>query len=109
GPFIGMADVINLHALRWEKGGDGKSVRMLTLQQLEGEESQLAEELKRARAALVKLLSEHDEIMVEKFFECEENHLEVPSIDILNSLRRCLLKQGSMIIPVFAGASFRNM
>ncbi|RMJ26337.1 hypothetical protein PHISP_02771 [Aspergillus sp. HF37] len=109
GRFAGMADAINLHALRWEQGGDGKSVRMFTVRQLESEEGQLAEELKRARAALVELLSEHDEGMVEKFFECEEDHLAVPPIDILNSLRRCLLKHGSMIIPVFAGASFRNM
>lgn len=109
GRFVGLADAVNLHALRWEQGGDGKSVRMLTIQQLESEESQLAEEVKRARAALVELLSEHDEGMVEKFFEYEENHLQIPPIDILNSLRRCLLKHGSMIIPVFAGASFRNM
>ena len=107
--FIGVADVINLHGLRWEEGGDGKSVKMLSLEQLENEESKFAEELKKARAALVELLSEHDEAMVEKFFECEEDHLSVPPMDILNSLRRCLLKQGNLIIPVFAGASFRNM
>lgn len=107
--FIGVADVVNLHGLRWEEGGDGKSVKMLTLEQLENEESQFAEELKKARAALVELLSENDEAMVEKFLDCEENHFKVPPMDILNSLRRCLLKQGSSIIPVFAGASFRNM
>lgn len=106
--FIGVADVVNLQGLRWEQG-DGKSVKMLKLDQLQSEDSQLAEELKRARAALVELLSEHDEVMVEKFLECEEDHLAVPAIDILHSLRRCLLKQDSSIIPVFAGASFRNM
>lgn len=109
GPFIGIADAVNLHALRWEEGGDGKSVKMVSLQRLETEESHLARELQRARVALVELLSEHDEVMVEKFFECEEDHLAVPPIDILNSLRRSLLKHGSMIIPIFAGASFRNV
>ncbi|PLB43224.1 translation elongation factor G2 [Aspergillus steynii IBT 23096] len=108
GRFIGVADAINLQGLRWDDG-DGKSVKMYTLEQLDSEESQLAEELRRARTALVELLSEHDEIMVEKFFECED-HLAVPAHDILESLRRCLLREeGRKIIPVFAGASFRNI
>ena len=110
GRFVGVADAINLHALRWEEGGDGKSVKLLDLQQLDKEESQLAGELRRARTALVELLSEHDEDLVEKFFECQEDHMAVPPNDITNSLRRCLLEnQASRIIPVFAGASFRNI
>ncbi|KAE8314684.1 ribosome-releasing factor 2, mitochondrial [Aspergillus transmontanensis] len=109
GRFFGIADAINLQGLRWEEG-DGKSVKMFNLEQLASEEPQLAEELKRARVALVELLSEHDEAMVEKFFDCEEDHLAVPANDILESLRRCLLEeQGRKIIPIFAGASFRNI
>ncbi|OJJ96843.1 hypothetical protein ASPACDRAFT_1874144 [Aspergillus aculeatus ATCC 16872] len=109
GRFVGVADVINLQGLRWEDG-DGKSVKMLNLQQLEAEEGRLAQELKRARTALVELLSEYDELMVEQFFEHDEDHLAVPANEILQSLRRCLLQeQGRKIIPVFAGASFRNV
>lgn len=109
GCFVGVADVINLHGLRWSDG-DGKSVKMLGLQQLDQEESQLAVELRRARAALVELLSEHDDELVEKFFEYDEDHLAVPPQDIINSLRRCLIEnKSSRIIPVFAGASFRNI
>lgn len=109
GRFVGVADAISLKGLRWDEGGDGKSVKMFDLKQMEQEENQLAQELKRARVALVELLSEHDEVMVEKFLECEEEHLAVAPLDILNSIRRCLLEQGNKIIPVFAGASFRNM
>lgn len=109
GRFVGVADVVSLKGLRWEESGDGKSVKVLSLEQLGQEEGKLAQELKRAREVLVELLSEHDEIMVEKFLECEENHLAVAPLDIINSLRRCLLQQGNKIIPVFAGASFRNM
>lgn len=110
GQFIGVADAINLQALRWSEGSDGKSVKMLGMAQLEQEAQPLAEELRRARVALVELLSEHDEEMVEKFFECNEDHLAVPSSDILVSLRRCLVeKPSSRIIPVFAGASFKNI
>ncbi|KAF4260146.1 hypothetical protein CNMCM8812_005571 [Aspergillus fumigatus] len=109
GRFVGVADAINLQGLRWEEG-DGKVVKMLSLEQLDAEEAQLGKELRRARIALVELLSEHDEAMVEKFLECDENHLAVPPQDILESLRRCLLEEsGSNIVPIFAGASFRNI
>lgn len=109
GRFIGVADAINLQGLRWDDG-DGKSVKMFDLQQLDAEDGQLAQELRRARVALVELLSEHDETMIERFFDCDEDHLAVPPLDILESLRRCLHQQtGRKIIPVFAGASFRNI
>ncbi|KAJ5921282.1 Ribosome-releasing factor 2 [Penicillium verhagenii] len=108
GPFIGVADAINLQGLRWKEGEDGRSVKMMNLEQLDAEEPALAEELRRARIALVELLSEQDEIMVEKFFEYED-HLAVPSMDIIDSLRRCVLDPTSRIVPLFAGASFRNM
>ncbi|KAL2833114.1 elongation factor G, domain II-domain-containing protein [Aspergillus pseudoustus] len=95
--------------MRWE-GGDGKSVKRLSLEELNEVEVQLAQELRLARIALVELLSEHDDTMVEKFLESEEDHLLVSPQDILDSLRRCLLEgKGRKIIPVFAGASFRNI
>lgn len=109
GRFVGVADAINLQGLLWS-GGDGKSVKRFSLPELDEAESQLAQELRRARVALVELLSEHDEIIVEKFFENEEDHLSVSPADILDSLRRCLLEgNGRKIIPIFAGASFRNI
>ncbi|CAG8899912.1 unnamed protein product [Penicillium egyptiacum] len=109
GPFIGVADAIHLKGLRWKEGEDGRTVKVADLQQLEAEEPALAAELRRARIALIELLSEHDEEIVEKFFEREEDHLAVSSADITESLRRCVLDQTSRIVPLFAGASFRNM
>jgi elongation factor G len=109
GPFVGVADAIHLQGLRWKGGEDGRAVKMADLKQLEAEEPALAQELRRARIALVELLSEQDEDIVEKFFECDEDHLAVPSADIIESLRRCVLDQSSRIVPLFAGASFRNM
>ncbi|KAL2865608.1 mitochondrial elongation factor MEF2 [Aspergillus lucknowensis] len=109
GPFLGVADAINLQGFRWE-GGDGKSVKRFSLQELDDIEGQLAQELRRARVALVELLSEHDDTMVEKFLDSEEDHLMVSSNDILDSLRRCLLQgKERKVIPIFAGASFRNI
>ncbi|KAJ5495057.1 Ribosome-releasing factor 2 [Penicillium diatomitis] len=109
GAFVGVADAINLQGLRYKVGDDGRSVKMLSLEQLEVEEPSLARELRNARVALVELLSEKDDAIVEEFFECDENHLAVSSMAIISSLRRCVLDQFSQVIPVFAGASFRNM
>lgn len=109
GRFTGIADVVSLQGLLWKEGGDGKSVKVFDLAGLENEDKRLAEELKRARIALVELLSEHDEDMVESFFE-HEDHPKVPPMTILRSLRKCLLgPEAQKIIPVFAGSSFRNM
>jgi elongation factor G len=109
GRFTGVADVINLRGLLYPEGGDGKGVKVFTLQELEREHIELAAELKRARIALVELLSEHDDTMIETFLESNEDHLAVPAMSILSSLRRCILTEKNRIIPLFAGASFRNI
>ena len=109
GAFVGVADAVNLQGLRYKAGDDGRSVKMLNLEQLETEEPSLAQELRRARIALVELLSEKDDAIVEEFFECDEDHLAVSPKSIIDSLRRCVLDQSTRVIPVFAGASFRNM
>ncbi|KIX09521.1 uncharacterized protein Z518_00601 [Rhinocladiella mackenziei CBS 650.93] len=109
GRFMGVGDVINLEGLMYEHGGDGKEIQRYPLSRLEQEHPYLAQELRRARAALVELLGEHDDELVEAFFEAEEDHLNITPAQILDSLRRCLLADNSMIIPVFAGASFRNI
>lgn len=110
GKLQGVGDVISLQGLLWEPSGDGKKISMSELGTLESLDSRLAEELKKARVALVELLSEHDDTMVENFLEHDEDHLAVTPMEILSSLRRCLLKDsGNMIIPTFAGASFKNI
>lgn len=109
GRFTGIGDAISLQGLRWDERGDGKDVKMVGLSALEQTDGNFAAHIKDARIALVELLSEHDETMVEKFLENDEDHLAVKPIDILESLRRCLLKEGSQVVPVFAGASFRNI
>ncbi|ETN40234.1 translation elongation factor G [Cyphellophora europaea CBS 101466] len=109
GSFVGIADVLKLQAMKYDLGSDGKHFKRLSLRDLDAEEPHLAKELRRARAALVELLSEHDDALVEAFFDANEDHLAVSSEDILRSLRRCLLRENSPVAPVFAGASFRNI
>jgi elongation factor G len=109
GRFTGVADVVNLRGLLYPEGGDGKTFKVFTLQELEESHAGLASELKRARTALIELLSEHDDTMVNTFLQSDEDHLAVSAMAILSSLRRCLLTENNRIIPLFAGASFRNI
>ncbi|KAF3482489.1 elongation factor G [Arthroderma uncinatum] len=110
GRLQGVGDVVSLQGMLWELGGDGKKVSLSRLDALEQSDSQFAAELKKARIALVELLSEHDDAMVESFLEHDEDHLAVKPIEILESLRRCLLQDAeNKLIPTFAGASFKNI
>ena len=109
GRFTGIGDVVNMQGLLYPEAGDGKTIRALSLTELTEVNAGLAAELERARTALIELLSEHDETMVEHFLEANEDHLAVSPIQVLSSLRRCLLDRDGKVVPVFAGASFRNI
>jgi len=109
GKLVGVADAIGLKGMLWKQGGDGKEIAAFAGAELEKQDSKLATELKQARVALVELLSEHDDEMVEKFLEADEDHLAISSQDIIASLRRCALQYPQQVAPVFAGASFRNV
>ncbi|KAI9804466.1 MAG: hypothetical protein M1825_001365 [Sarcosagium campestre] len=107
--FVGVGDAVELRGMKWAEGGDGKDVQAVDLESLKQKDRQFAEEIARARVALVELLSEHDDEMVNKFLEHNEDHLAIPAVDIIESLRRCVLSGEMAIVPVFAGASFKNM
>ncbi|KAL8792490.1 MAG: hypothetical protein Q9195_004946 [Heterodermia aff. obscurata] len=107
--FVGVADAINLRLLKWAGSPDGKCITALELDDLDGNHEALGIELRKARAALVEIISEYDDEMVEKYLEYEEDHLAIPSADIIASLRRCTLNPNCNIVPIFAGASFRNI
>lgn len=109
GRFIGLGDAVGLRAFRWTEGGDGRGFQITLIDDFPSSDAGFAQEIKKARRALVELLSEHDEHMVEKYLEVDEDHLAIASDDIIASLRRCVLNQSSNIVPVFAGASFQNM
>lgn len=107
--LAGVGDVISLRGLWWKEGGDGKTISIFSLQDLMKEDEKLATELCKARVALVELLSEHDEELVEEFLEHGEDHLAIPPERIMAALRRCTLQPIQRVFPVFAGASFKNV
>lgn len=109
GDFTGVGDVVNLRGMLWQAGGDGRDIKAFSLDELEKTNQAFADEIKKARVALVELLSEHDDIMVEYFLEHDEDHFAISGIQIMQSLRRVVLQAPQNVIPVFAGASFRNI
>ncbi|KAI9050562.1 hypothetical protein LZ554_005723 [Drepanopeziza brunnea f. sp. 'monogermtubi'] len=109
GRFTGVGDAINLCALKWSEGGDGKTIQSYNLEQLAQEDPGLRSELITARAALVEGICEFDERLLETWLECDDDTLAVPPQAIRDSLRRCIFDGSGRLIPVFAGASFRNI
>lgn len=108
GKFVGVLDAINLRGLYWEQGGDGSIFDVHDYQSLTALDSDLAEELKKARVALVEILTEHDDKMVEEYIDADEDFMAIAPAVIIESLRKSLLSAENKITPVFAGASFRN-
>ncbi|KAF1938091.1 P-loop containing nucleoside triphosphate hydrolase protein [Clathrospora elynae] len=109
GDFVGVGDVVNLRGMLWQVGGDGRDIQAFGLEDLGKTDEKFAEEIKKARIALVEILSEYDDVMVEHFLEHDEDHVAIPAIQIMQSLRRVVLQAPQKVIPVFAGASFRNI
>jgi elongation factor G len=109
GKFTGVGDAINLCALKWKEGGDGKSIETFNLQELVKEDTGLRDELMKARNALVEALCEFDEELLSTWLDCGDDALAVPAQAIRDSLRRCIIDGSGRLIPVFAGASFRNI
>ncbi|CAI9633281.1 p-loop containing nucleoside triphosphate hydrolase protein [Alternaria burnsii] len=109
GDFVGVGDAINLRGMLWQAGGDGRDIQAFGLEELSKTDEKFAEEIKKARVALVEILSEHDDVMVEHFLEHDEDHLAISGLQIMQSLRRVVLQAPQKVIPVFAGASFRNI
>ena len=109
GRFMGIGDVIGLKAYRWADGGDGKIIDIIDIDDLPPTDANFGQEIRNARLALVELLAEHDDVMVEDYLACNEDHLAISAAKLNASLRRCVLDAASNIVPVFAGASFRNI
>ncbi|KAH8601547.1 putative ribosome-releasing factor 2, mitochondrial [Bisporella sp. PMI_857] len=109
GRFTGVGDAINLCALKWEEGGDGKDIAIFDLERLQSEDPTLRAEIIKARAALIECLCEYDEELLETWLECNDDSIAIPPQAVRDSLRRCIIDGSGKLIPVFAGASFRNI
>ncbi|KAL8869842.1 MAG: hypothetical protein Q9174_003963 [Haloplaca sp. 1 TL-2023] len=109
GRFCGLGDVVRLQAYRWSENGDGKEIETMSIEDPRIKDTAFADEIRKARHALIDLLSGHDDMIVDKFLEYKEEPLDIPPEVIITSLRRCVLDRISRITPIYCGASFRNI
>ena len=96
--FIGVIDLINMRALTWRgetKIGDDYAVEEIP--------AELADQAQEARHALIELVADHDDHMMEAFLTDEESI--TPEL-LQDSIRRAVL--ASKITAVLCGSAFKN-
>lgn len=107
--FKGVVDVVDKRVFRWgDAGGDGRNVAVHDYPWLQENMPKLYEEAVKARTALVEVLAEFDERIVDLYLELG-NHQLIEAADIRRSLRALTIYGDGKVIPIFCGASFRNM
>jgi elongation factor G len=104
----GVVDLVEKRIFLYEVGGDGQNITVHDYAWLQEHNPALYTEAVAAQEALVELLSEHDEDLVELFLELGEHNL-IPATALKASLRKLTLTGTGRIIPVLCGASFRNI
>jgi elongation factor G len=96
--FIGVIDLIKMRALTWR--GETKIGEDYTVEEIPAE---LADQAQAARHALIELVADHDDHMMEAFLTDEESI--TPEL-LQDSIRRAVL--ASKITAVFCGSAFKN-
>jgi elongation factor G len=96
--FIGVVDLIKMRALTWR--GETKIGEDYTVEEIPAE---LVDQAQAARHALIELVADHDDHMMEAFLTDEESI--TPEL-LQDSIRRAVL--ASKITAVLCGSAFKN-
>jgi elongation factor G len=96
--FIGVIDLINMRALTWR--GETRIGEDYTVEEIPAE---LVDQAQVARHALIELVADHDDHMMEAFLTDEESI--TPEL-LQDSIRRAVL--ASKITAVLCGSAFKN-
>ena len=96
--FIGVIDLIKMRALTWR--GETKIGDDYTVEEIPAE---LADQAQEARHALIELVADHDDHLMEAFLTDEESI--TPEL-LQDSIRRAVL--ASKITAVLCGSAFKN-
>lgn len=94
--FKGLIDLLSMVAVVHDESSLGTKVQTLPIP------AELAVEAERARAALIEVLSERDEKILEAYLECPD----IPASVLREGVRRATLAR--VITPVLCGSSLRN-
>ncbi|AEF83191.1 elongation factor G [Leadbettera azotonutricia] len=95
--FEGVIDLIEMKEIRWDSATDGEE---MDITPISGEREALAKEW---RERLIDALSSVSDAVTEKYLAGEE----LPSELIRSELRKAVISRA--VLPIFAGASRRNM
>ncbi|POS83333.1 hypothetical protein EPUL_004818, partial [Erysiphe pulchra] len=109
GKFMGIGDAVNLCALKWGRNSDGKNIKRFDIHDLNQEDPKFCAELIKARNCLVENLCEFDDKILEVWLQVNDDSMAIKAHDIRESLRRCVIDGSGKLVPVFLGASFRNI
>jgi elongation factor G len=96
--FIGVVDLIKMRALTWR--GETKIGEDYTVEEIPGD---LVDQAQEARHALIELVADHDDHMMEAYLT-DENSI-TPEL-LQDSIRRAVL--ASKITAVLCGSAFKN-
>ncbi|KAF3910855.1 hypothetical protein ABW20_dc0106020 [Dactylellina cionopaga] len=106
--FGGVVDLVHMNVTTWKTETEGRGMVLSKLEDLKEKYPEVYEEAVKARTALVEILAEWDEIILQKFIETED-HTDVTPDDLKRALRYCTLNPHTRVIPVLMGASRANM
>src|ERR1019366_5747594 len=95
GGFRGVVDLVHMRALVWEEGMGEEWTE-------EAIPADLQEAADAAHHALIDVISNHDDIIMEKYLGDEE----ITAEDIQRALRTATL--GSHAVPILCGSAFKN-
>lgn len=99
--LTGVLDVIHKKLLKWDPADT--TGQTIAVSEPEGQSLEI---IQKCRESMVETLGEHDEAVIEAFFETEE-YMEVPSAVIDRAIRRATID--GYAVAVFCGSSFRNI
>ena len=94
--FKGVIDLLSMKALLWDQDPQGTKYSTVEIP------SDYQEVAKKKRAELVEKVSEHDDLLMEKFIA----EVEITQEELMAGIRRATI--GYKIIPIYAGTSLRN-
>ncbi|KAK6533693.1 Ribosome-releasing factor 2, mitochondrial [Orbilia ellipsospora] len=106
--FASVVDVVHMNIIGWKAETEGREMTITPLEDMKAKYPEVYAEAVKARIALVELLSEWDEAILQKFLDTED-HNQITPADLKRALRYCTLNPHTRVIPVLMGASRVNM
>ncbi|KAL5615392.1 hypothetical protein BROUX41_005439 [Berkeleyomyces rouxiae] len=104
--FVGVVDIIDRVGYRWVSDNNSDRTKMFKVSLDTIETEGIVDEVKKARENLVNILADHHEANIDALMEDVDT---LPSSVIKASLRHVVCNGKGKVVPIFAGASLRQI